>query len=38
MKFFHNDAECARSLKYYPEIGMKLYNPGIFNSLTAFAS
>ncbi|HWH71640.1 MAG TPA: uroporphyrinogen decarboxylase family protein [Candidatus Sulfotelmatobacter sp.] len=34
VKFFHNDAECAKSIKYYPEIGINLYNPGIFNTLT----
>jgi len=33
VKFFHNDAECAKSLKYYPELGINLYNPGIFNTL-----
>jgi uroporphyrinogen decarboxylase len=33
VKFFHNDAECAKSIAYYPEIGINLYNPGIFNSL-----
>jgi uroporphyrinogen decarboxylase len=33
VKFFHNDAECAKSIGYYPEIGIKLYNPGIFNTL-----
>jgi uroporphyrinogen decarboxylase len=33
VKFFHNDAECAKSIGYYPEIGINLYNPGIFNSL-----
>ena len=33
MKFFHNDAECAKSIGYYPEIGINLYNPGIFNTL-----
>jgi len=33
VKFFHNDAECAKSIKYYPEIGINFYNPGIFNSL-----
>jgi uroporphyrinogen-III decarboxylase len=33
VKFFHNDAECAKSVGYYPEIGINLYNPGIFNSL-----
>jgi uroporphyrinogen-III decarboxylase len=34
VKFFHNDAECAKSIRYYPEIGINLYNPGVFNSLT----
>jgi uroporphyrinogen-III decarboxylase len=29
VKFFHNDAECASSAAYYPEIGINLYNPGI---------
>jgi uroporphyrinogen-III decarboxylase len=29
VKFFHNDAECAASAAYYPEIGINLYNPGI---------
>ena len=33
VKFFHNDAECAKSIAYYPEIGINLYNPGISNSL-----
>jgi uroporphyrinogen-III decarboxylase len=33
VKFFHNDAECAKSLPYYPEIGINLYNPGVFNTL-----
>jgi uroporphyrinogen-III decarboxylase len=33
VKFFHNDAECAKSLKYYPGIGINLYNPGVFNTL-----
>ena len=33
VKFFHNDAACAKSIGYYPEIGINLYNPGIFNSL-----
>jgi uroporphyrinogen-III decarboxylase len=34
VKFFHNDAQCAKSIGYYPEIGINLYNPGIFNTLT----
>ena len=33
VKFFHNDAPCAESLKHYPEIGINLYNPGIQSSL-----
>jgi uroporphyrinogen decarboxylase len=33
VKFFHNDAECARSIRYYSQLGINLYNPGIFNSL-----
>jgi uroporphyrinogen decarboxylase len=34
VKFFHNDAPCAKSIRYYPEIGINLYNPGIQTSLT----
>lgn len=34
VKFFHNDAECAKSIGYYPEIGINLYNPGVFNTLS----
>ena len=33
VRFFHNDAQCAKSIGYYPEIGINLYNPGIFNTL-----
>jgi len=33
VKFFHNDAQCAKSIGYYPEIGINLYNPGIFDTL-----
>ncbi len=29
VKFFHNDADCSSSVKYYPEIGINLYNPGL---------
>lgn len=29
VKFFHNDADCSMSIKYYPEIGINLYNPGL---------
>jgi uroporphyrinogen-III decarboxylase len=28
VKFFHNDADCTVSVKYYPELGINLYNPG----------
>jgi uroporphyrinogen-III decarboxylase len=34
VKFFHNDAPCAKSIKYYPEVGINFYNPGIQTSLT----
>ncbi len=34
VKFFHNDAPCANSIGLYPEMGVNLYNPGIFNTLT----
>jgi uroporphyrinogen-III decarboxylase len=33
VKLFHNDAECAKSIKYYAELGINLYNPGVFNSI-----
>jgi uroporphyrinogen-III decarboxylase len=29
VKLFHNDADCTMSVKYYPELGINLYNPGI---------
>ena len=29
VKLFHNDADCSMSVKYYPEIGINLYNPGL---------
>jgi uroporphyrinogen-III decarboxylase len=28
IKLFHNDADCTVSVKYYPELGINLYNPG----------
>ncbi|MBN2697675.1 MAG: hypothetical protein JXR52_02525 [Bacteroidales bacterium] len=28
VKFFHNDAECRVSVKYYPGLGINLFNPG----------
>jgi uroporphyrinogen-III decarboxylase len=35
VKLFHNDAECKKSIAYYPQLGINLYNPGIFDTLTA---
>jgi uroporphyrinogen decarboxylase len=29
VKFFHNDAPCAKSIKYYPDAGITLFNPGV---------
>ena len=29
VKFFHNDADCSSSVKYYSEIEINLYNPGL---------
>ena len=34
VKFFHNDAPCAQSIRHYPDIGINLYNPGVQTSLT----
>lgn len=34
VKFFHNDAPCAKSIGYYPHVGINLYNPGIQSTLT----
>ena len=34
VKLFHNDADCTQSVKFYPELGINLYNPGIHMSLT----
>ena len=34
VKFFHNDAPCAQSLRHYPDLGINLYNPGVQTSLT----
>jgi uroporphyrinogen-III decarboxylase len=33
IKFFHNDAECEASVAHYPEIGINLYNPGIYTHI-----
>jgi uroporphyrinogen decarboxylase len=29
VKLFHNDADCTMSVKYYPEMGINLFNPGM---------
>ena len=29
VKLFHNDADCRQSVKYYPDAGINLYNPGV---------
>jgi uroporphyrinogen-III decarboxylase len=29
VKFFHNDAACAESIRHYADLGINLYNPGI---------
>lgn len=29
VKFFHNDAPCAKSIRHYPDLGINLFNPGI---------
>jgi uroporphyrinogen-III decarboxylase len=29
VKLFHNDADCQMSIKYYPVLGINLYNPGL---------
>jgi uroporphyrinogen-III decarboxylase len=28
VKLFHNDADCTMSVKFYPELGINLFNPG----------
>jgi uroporphyrinogen decarboxylase len=38
VKFFHNDAPCAKSLRYYPEIGINLFNPGVQTPLAELRS
>lgn len=34
IKLFHNDADCTMSVKYYPEIGINLYNPGVHMTIS----
>jgi uroporphyrinogen decarboxylase len=29
VKLFHNDADCSASVKYYADMGVNIYNPGI---------
>jgi uroporphyrinogen decarboxylase len=33
VKFFHNDAPCAKSVKHYPGLGINLYNPGVQSTI-----
>jgi uroporphyrinogen decarboxylase len=33
VKFFHNDAPCAKSIKYYADAGINLFNPGVHHTL-----
>jgi len=34
VKLFHNDADCSASVKYYADMGVNIYNPGIQLGLT----
>ncbi len=38
VKLFHNDASCAKSIRYYAEIGVNLFNPGIQTPLAEMRS
>jgi uroporphyrinogen decarboxylase len=38
VKFLHNDADCASSLKYLPEIGINLFNMGFDKTLNELKS
>jgi uroporphyrinogen-III decarboxylase len=38
VKFFHNDARCAQSIRYYAEIGINFFNPGIQTPLPELRS
>jgi uroporphyrinogen-III decarboxylase len=33
VKFFHNDAPCASSIRHYAGIGIQFFNPGIQNTI-----
>ena len=33
VKFFHNDAPCAHTIRHYPDLGINLYNPGVHTPL-----
>jgi uroporphyrinogen decarboxylase len=38
IKFFHNDARCAQSIRHYSSIGINLFNPGIQTPLLELRS
>jgi uroporphyrinogen decarboxylase len=38
VKFFHNDAPCASSIRYYRGIGINLFNPGMQTPLVELRS
>jgi uroporphyrinogen-III decarboxylase len=38
VKLFHNDADCTVSVKYYPELGINLYNPGTHLTISQLKS
>ena len=38
VKFFHNDAPCAQSVKHYPSAGINFYNPGIQSTIREIQS
>jgi uroporphyrinogen-III decarboxylase len=33
VKLFHNDADFRQSVKHYPDLGVNLYNPGIYMTM-----
>jgi len=38
IKFFHNDARCAQSIRHYSSIGINLFNPGVQTPLPELRS
>ncbi len=38
IRLLHNDADCASSLKYYPEMGVNVFNMGFENDLNELKS